>query len=465
MRLLAVQRISHDKETSSSLDKQDRVLRQWAEASGHEIVAAASDRDVSGRTDPMGRPELGPWLTDPQKRAQYDGIAAYALDRLARSVRYFHELLAWAEEHDKHLIITSMGNLDFRSPVGQLIGGIIAWLAQEELRLVIERTAATRRYLIENDYLVGTPPYGYKVVPAPDGSGHKVLAVDTPKAGKLKEAVAGYLEQGWSLRTVASHLDVPVSSAAKIFRSTTLIGRRKNAAGQTVLRMEPVLDRPTWNRLQAELDRKASRKGVVNSATTALLTGVAQCWYCGRGMGRHKSKGRFYYYRCNGTSNDPSTCRNMVQIEWLDGEVDKFMRGNFGRVNSTTEVITIEGSSDYSDEIAEVEQDLHELDFDDPDFAGKQAALLTERKRLRELPSVPDQVLEVSTGQRVSEWWDSAGSAERRAYLLEHGIRARARRGECEVTFTRRARVSIERSDAEGLAPALHIRVDSDPEQ
>jgi hypothetical protein len=54
------------------------------DAVGGHIIAWADDWEVSGETDPMTRPKLGPWLRG--ERGPYDGIAGAAVDRLGRNL-------------------------------------------------------------------------------------------------------------------------------------------------------------------------------------------------------------------------------------------------------------------------------------------------------------------------------------------------------------------------------------------
>ncbi|MFJ9823661.1 recombinase family protein [Streptomyces sp. NPDC101160] len=51
---------------------------------GGHIIDWADDWEVSGATDPMTRPKLGPWLRD--EPGKYDGLVAAAVDRLGRNV-------------------------------------------------------------------------------------------------------------------------------------------------------------------------------------------------------------------------------------------------------------------------------------------------------------------------------------------------------------------------------------------
>src|SRR5215467_3720438 len=99
MRLLQAARLSRLDDASTGLDKQDLDAQTYARLGGHEIIGTAADSDVSGDTDPWSRPQLGPWLTKTELVAQYDGIVASHVDRLARSTIHFMRLLQWADEH------------------------------------------------------------------------------------------------------------------------------------------------------------------------------------------------------------------------------------------------------------------------------------------------------------------------------------------------------------------------------
>lgn len=52
---------------------------------GGHIIGLADDREVSGATDPLTRPELGPWLRG--ETGPYDGIVGSAVDRIGRNIR------------------------------------------------------------------------------------------------------------------------------------------------------------------------------------------------------------------------------------------------------------------------------------------------------------------------------------------------------------------------------------------
>src|SRR5260370_28645981 len=138
IRLLQVARLSRLNDDSSSLDKQDQQCQRWADAYGHGIIATAADSNISGKTDPFARPELGPWLNEPGLIDSYDGIVAAKLDRFARSVRYWAHLLDWARERGKVVVCVEPYS-DFSTPTGELVAMGMSWLPEQELAPITPR--------------------------------------------------------------------------------------------------------------------------------------------------------------------------------------------------------------------------------------------------------------------------------------------------------------------------------------
>jgi DNA invertase Pin-like site-specific DNA recombinase len=436
IRLLQVARLSRFNDNSSSLDKQDQQCQRWAEAYGHEIIATAADSNISGKTDPFSRPELGPWLTEPRLMESYDGIVAAKLDRFARSVRYWAHLLDWAREHGKTVVCVEPF-IDFSTPTGQLVGMIMSWLAEQELAQITQRSNDTKLYLQENGYVTGKAPFGFRIVQHRD---HKSLEPDRVYSQLVRDAVAMYLD-GASLRKVAMFLDERCrapqgdlwsgGSLSQMFKNPILVGRRVDASGKTILKVEPILDRSTWDKLQAKQSARAKTTG---TQPKSLLTGIAVCGLCDGPMYRlaNTAKGKKYtYYRCHGDERNPSRCRNMIRLEELDGQVEDFINGPYGD-HPRSELITIPGHG-HEDEIAEVEQDLRELDYDAPDFLERQAELLAERKRLQALPMTPARTEPVLTGDTIRGYWATLDIDGKREYLNRIKMQVKVPRGEKPV--------------------------------
>lgn len=444
MRLLQVGRLSRLADASTGLDKQDEAARKYAEAVDDVIVAEAADADVSGSVSPWKRPRFGPYLTSPALIASYDGIIAATVDRLGRSFRDLSRLRDWAEDHGKTLIVISPSlrwppaEDDLASPI---VWDILARLAEAELKMITKRSRETRRWLRQHGYLVGRAPWGFLIVDAPGG--HKTLAPDPALVPYIRELARRYLA-GESLLSLARWLTAEgietetgltewnPGTVSQVLRNPALVGRRRDANGQTVLTFPGIVDAETWDALQRKLAANRARRGKVRTAP-AMLTGILHCALCGRIMHRRdsttvrKDGTRYVYpaYRCDGTAKQPSTCRNTILRADVDDWVNDVMSGPMYADLEVIERVTV-AARGHDAEITLVEQDIRALDFDAPDYDRRHAALLAERRRLLALPAVPEHVEDRPTGETVAHRWQRLDDAERRDYLLRSGAKVYA---------------------------------------
>lgn len=435
MLLLQAARLSRLRDDSTGLEKQDLECQQYASLGGHEIIGVAPDTDVSGDTDPWERPELGSWLkrglVAPDGR-RAEGIIASHVDRLARSTVHFMRLLHWADENNVRIITTGEQGVDFSTPMGKLLGYIISWLGEQELAAITRRNRSTQQWLKDNGYLHGKPPFGFLVV---DKGNHKTLKPDDDLAEVIREIADRYLT-GATLTELAEWLDAkgvkPASSdmwaqgsIRKVLGNTALIGRRKDAQGRTILRFDPILDEVTFRRVQAELARRAKPRGAPSDES--LLSGIIYCANCGAAMGFHKAYtklaggGRAYhfYYRCHRTARRPSRCKNMITVEFADEGMSEWVTNVIGAQKLIVrEIIPGRG---HDEDIADIDAETAALDKDADDYDRRHSELRAERKRLKELPPVPTEVKEVSSGLTVREFWESMDSTEVKREWLKAG--------------------------------------------
>ncbi|HSZ43996.1 MAG TPA: recombinase family protein [Streptosporangiaceae bacterium] len=437
MRLLLAARLSQDHSGQTGLDTQDADARAWAERNGHEVIGTAADK-ISGRVSPFDRPNLGPWLSDPMRMRLYDGLILSKIDRLSRGRDW--NIRAWAEQHGKKILVVQP-ELCWPPAAGDtatpIVWDVLVNISSAEWENTSTRYRRMQQHLRSSGALVGRPPFGYRITGEANA---KTLEPDPDQAAAVQAVAAMYLS-GQPLRELCTWLDEQGirprtidhwtrSSLGKLFRNETLTGRRKDASGRTLLRVAPILDRETWEQLQAELDRKARRRGGP-PRDTALLTGIVVCHRCSGPMYRQvhkKEENRSYpYYRCFGPSGTGTKCRNMWPLPELEARLDKYMVTTLARW-PRYETVVIRGH-DHAAEIAEVETDLRELDFDDPEFAANQQALLAERNRLRGLGTTPDVVRRERAGDTIGGHWQTLTTdADRRAFLLRLGMTIRAAR-------------------------------------
>jgi DNA invertase Pin-like site-specific DNA recombinase len=339
-------------------------------------------------------------------------------------------------------------------------------IARAESKRKSERVLASFGTIDLNGALIGRAPFGYMIV----GEKYSKRLVPHPvNAQAIRDAVAHYLDDGWSLRQVCDWLesrgvepagikDRPVKgwhtkSLSRLFRSESLMGRHR--VRRRVLKIDPpVIDRATWNRLQATMDQRASTKGIPRG-DAALLSGIICCDKCKGPMYRMNAAARrrdgtrvdYYYYRCQGL-RAASQCANMVPVGYTDAWVDEQVSANPSFVIQVT-VIAGDG---HEEDIESVEQDLRELDYDDDKFLDRQAELLAERARLKSAPGTPARIEEKVMAFTVGEMWAGLDDAGKRAHLLGCGVKVYASREERRSAATRR------------LPPApVMLRMEGDP--
>ncbi|MGH3069372.1 MAG: zinc ribbon domain-containing protein, partial [Streptosporangiaceae bacterium] len=157
-----------------------------------------------------------------------------------------------------------------------------------------------------------------------------------------------------------------------------------------------ILDVDTWRKLQAEMDRKATKKGAVR-AGSPMLGGVAVCHKCGgpmyklraQNVRRDGTKQYNVYYRCFGTATQPSTCHNMYPLDELDAWAEMRM----ARIKFPRYEIVVTPGHGHEDAVYEVER----------------------RK----------------TGDTIGQYWATLETDDdKRAFLMKLGVVIRVRRGE-----------------------------------
>jgi site-specific DNA recombinase len=144
----------------TGIETQDQRSADWARREGHVIVHVTRDRNISGAIAPWKRPELGPWLTDPVKVIQYDGIVAYDVSRMSRENSDLVWLRNWAEQNHKKLYVIKE-RLRWPGDRDETRWEIAAERVSEERQEIIERVSRELGALEEAGKLTGRPPFGY----------------------------------------------------------------------------------------------------------------------------------------------------------------------------------------------------------------------------------------------------------------------------------------------------------------
>jgi site-specific DNA recombinase len=418
MRLLGAARLSHRTDESTSIARQKERINSYANSRDPKptVVHITEDDDVSGATDPFERENLGPWLTDPEKIALWDGLIVTKLDRLTRSLSDFDTLCKWCERNKK-IIISVDESLDLSTYMGRMFANILAMFAEFER----ERIGDRRRQRAADDkargwWGGGRPPYGYRPVKIGD---HWELEVD-PETKSIVEWIAGEIIAGKSATSVAQILTergTPTPGGASKWYQNTIRDMLRNP--------KTVLDPQTQLKVLDALD--SSKANWTKRGDAAMLLNIAYCYDCRSSKAglkplyskRYTSKGHLYeYYTCS--ANCGARRVSMAGLEEkIAASVAKHAREKW------REKHIIPGDN-HNAEISIIERRIRELDLDAPDYAETHSQLMTDRSRLKSLPAKADRVEWLETGETIAEHWEKMNLAERRTWLLTQGTKVHA---------------------------------------
>uniref|UniRef100_A0AAU2VZN9 Recombinase family protein n=1 Tax=Streptomyces sp. NBC_00008 TaxID=2903610 RepID=A0AAU2VZN9_9ACTN len=146
--------------TSSPERQRENVLTAAASVGAH-IIGWADDWEVSGATDPVSRPKLGPWLRD--ERGPYDGLVAAAVDRLGRNVVDCLNT-GYKMRDEKKMLVTygHDGPWELDDPADENRFTMEAWGAQMELRAIQRRNRDATIKIRAAGRPKGKPSYGFR---------------------------------------------------------------------------------------------------------------------------------------------------------------------------------------------------------------------------------------------------------------------------------------------------------------
>jgi DNA invertase Pin-like site-specific DNA recombinase len=130
-------RVSTD---SQSTDNQVRELRQVAERHGWAVVAEYVDQGISGAKGRDQRPQFDALLRGVTRR-EFDLVAAWAVDRLGRSLRDLVAFLTDLQAKKVDLYLQQQA-LDTTTPAGRMLFQMLGVFAEFERSLIQARVAA-----------------------------------------------------------------------------------------------------------------------------------------------------------------------------------------------------------------------------------------------------------------------------------------------------------------------------------
>ncbi len=264
--------------------------------------------------------------------APWDALVCRHIDRIGRSALEVIQIGAELARHGKHLVVYAMP-FPSEPPMGPLILGIFALLAEFERRMIADRTRAKMVTIARGGGIpYGTPPYGYRRA----GPKNNVPEIEPREAEVVRDVY----------RSCANGTAYPVE-----------LGRRHGVAAQSIWNMlrrpfyhgiveydgqqypgrhVPIIDRELWDRAQARLPARSTRRpqdppcAAPAARSTARkhpypLSGLLRC-SCGRFLTPGSARGRnnipYRYYLCT----DRDGCKRRYPAAQVETTVRELLR-------------------------------------------------------------------------------------------------------------------------------------------
>jgi DNA invertase Pin-like site-specific DNA recombinase len=296
----------------TSLDAQREACEAYITSQAGEGWRLVGDRYDDGAFSgaSLERPALQRLLAD-VRASRVDIVVVYKVDRLTRSLADFAKLIELFETHSVSFVSVTQ-SFNTSSSMGRLTLNVLLSFAQFERELIGERVrdkiAASKR---KGLWVGGPVPLGYAAV-------DKKIVVVPAEAEAVRTIFARYLELG-SIRALAEELDRHGirSKPRRLSNSRAVGGARfgvgalayllKNRfyIGEVVYRGEvhrgdhaPILDRPLFEAVQAELAGRAVARRSRLRGSPAILSGRLFDICSNRMSPSHTNRGgaRYRYY-------------------------------------------------------------------------------------------------------------------------------------------------------------------------
>lgn len=431
-----------------NLTTQDEKSRGFCVRNGMTIVDVAKDI-ISGRVAPIDRKELGAWLSDPAKRAQFDCIVAYAGDRLSRGEDTdWSRIETWAADHGKTLILIDEGGTGVHYPA-RGDSDFWQWSAvkrqsSQEWHAIHDRIAAATCTIMSAGGWCGTAPFGYTITGEIYRKHLQVIEALRPIiatvftmaiAGDSLRVIADWLSAS-EIKTERGQSTWNEGAVRQMIQNDTYSGTtNRHCAGcdsTHPLGAPAIVDMATQKRAQAALKSRArgkARTGGRPSGNPAML--VPLCVNCGVGMYRTgptkvtNKAGRTYfkpaYYSCKMRTKDGQRvgCRTTVRCDATDNAVNAIMASE--TADEMTVSVTYPAAA-LESAIEAVRRDERAA-FERDDFGALQDYRETRLKLEDELEDAETElVATVSTGRTIGDVWNALKPSERRDWLKLRAI-------------------------------------------
>lgn len=316
-------RYSSSNQTEQSIEGQLRVCREFCNRHNIRIVEIYTDRATSASKDIEKRVSFLKMIKDSEK-GNFDAVIVYKLDRFARS-RYDSATYKYRLRKNGVQLISATENIS-NDPEGIILESVLEGMAEfysAELSQKIHRGLRESAY--KHNSIGGQIPLGYKT----EG---KKLVIDEETAPIVREAFEMYAE-GHSVADICRTFNAKgyktskgtrfgKSSFSKIFRNEKYIGVYQFHDYRAEDAIPALIDRKTYNLVQARLKTVGKAPGQFKAKHIYLLSGKLYCGHCGSKMNGNCNTNEYSYYECYGKKNLHKDChKRNLRKDFIEGIV------------------------------------------------------------------------------------------------------------------------------------------------
>ena len=388
----------------NSLDAQREAAEAYvASQAGNGWLLAPDRYDDGGFSGGnLERPALRRLLADIEAGG-VQRVVVYKIDRLTRSLMDFAELARTFEQHGVGIVSVTQ-QFDTATSYGRLTLNMLLSFAQFEREMVSDRTRdklrAARR---KGKFVGGGLILGYDL--APGGGG---IVVNAPEAERVSAVFQLFLEvgsilgtveelnrRGWTLKRWTTKQGrgygggkFDVHNLRRMLTNPAYIAEVHFDGTVVAAEHEAILDRETWDPVQAALVAEGGKPQRRSSKNPSLLAGILRCSPCDAAMTpTYSQRGirRYRYYLClkahrQGRASCPSKQVPATQIE-------KFVVDKIRSIGRDPELVaaTVEASRQgLTARRQELEADVRRLqeDLDDAHASMRKAMIGVSRSAL-----------------------------------------------------------------------------------
>lgn len=305
-RFVALARVSSREQEREgfSLEVQEDALRRYAASAGGEILRLFRIAETASKTSE--RKTFKELIAYAKEHAgKLDGLLFYKVDRAARNLYDYVELERLESEYSVPFI--SVSQPTDNNPAGRMMRRTLANMASfyTEQQSVDVREGHARR--IQEGWFLGKAPYGYRNV-RKDGRG--LVEIDVAAADNVRRMFELFAFEPLTIDALVDKLhnegrkfrpnmpQFPRSSVHNILLDRAYIGELEYKGQWYPGKHEPLVNRGTWNRVQALLGGKTYK-----SHQLTYAGGLVRCGHCGNLITgeqviKPKTGKSYVYYRC-----------------------------------------------------------------------------------------------------------------------------------------------------------------------